>query len=244
VRVVRESPEDLLHSAMLAPDAKVRARFARRGLAWRGRLDRTTQTMLLRQLYVSLYEQRRFREARAIAESAARLRVLPDVLHHDASRAAAAAGDIDDAIAHLRVAAKKAPASRRSLHLWALGSVLFHAHRYAESIAALERAMRWSTRERPLYRAQLELVRIASGAPATDLQAVIDDLARAPCAQGYGRFVLGHLAYAAREFRVARRCLKAFVQRTASSPLAMGIALEPELAMTRATLASLGKMED
>ena len=228
---------------MVAKDAPSRARLARRGLATRAPLDRTTQTMLLRQLYVALFELRRFRDALGVAESAAELRVMPDVIHHDAARAAAAAGDLDAATRHLRTAARRAPASRRSFHWWTLGSTLFHAQRYDEAAAALERAVRWASAERPLYRAQLALVRIAGGGSAPDLQRTIDELARAPCGQGYGRFVLGHLAYAAREFRAARLYLDAFVRRTESSSSAMAIALEPELRMAKATLAKMAPQE-
>jgi tetratricopeptide (TPR) repeat protein len=195
--------------------------------------------MLLRQLYMALLESRRFDDARAVAESAIALRVIPDVLHHDASRAAAAAGDVAGAVAHLRIAARRAPASRRSFHLWTLGSTLFHAQRYDESAAALERAVRWSTHERPLYRAQLALVRIASGEEVEHLQETINELAAAPCGQGYGLFVLGHLAYAAREFHASRRYLDAFVQRRGVWSPATAIALEPEIAMTTSTLAKI-----
>jgi tetratricopeptide (TPR) repeat protein len=233
------SPAELLRRAMSAKDAASRERLARKGLATRAPIDRTTHAMLLRQLYLALFETRRFDEARKIAESAIELRVLRDVMHHDAARAAAAAGDLDDAIAHLRVAARRAPASRRSLHWWTLGSLAFHAQRYDEAAGALERAIRWGTHDRPLFRAQLALVCIAAGEPPRDLQETIDALAAAPCGQGYGRFVLGHLAYAAREFRAARQYLRAFAQRTETLAPAAAIALEPELKMTNATLSKM-----
>jgi tetratricopeptide (TPR) repeat protein len=167
------------------------------------------------------------------------MRVLRDVMHHDAARAAAAAGDLDSAVLHLRSAARRAPASRRALHLWTLGTLLFHAQRYDESAAALERAIQWATTDRPLYRAQLALVWIAAGERPDDLQKTIDELAAAPCGQGYGRFVLGHLAYAAREFRAARQYLGAFVRRTESMPPTMAIALEPEISMSKTTLSKM-----
>jgi tetratricopeptide (TPR) repeat protein len=233
------SPEELLRRAMNAKDAESRQRLARKGLATRAPLDRTTNAMLLRQLYLALFETRRFDEARRIAESAIELRVLRDVMHHDAARAAAAAGDLDAALTHLRAAARRAPASRRALHWWTLGSLAFHAQRYDEAAGALERAMRWATNDRPLYRAQLALVCIAAGEPPRDLQPTIDALAAAPCGQGYGRFVLGHLAYAAREFGAARQYLRAFALRTEKLAPAAMIALEPELRMAQATL---GKM--
>lgn len=238
-RRLATSPEESLRRAMAARTPDTRARWARQGLSTRAPLDRTTQAMLLRQLYLSQFESRRFELAHTTALQALALDVMPDVLHQDAARAALASGKLETALGHLRTAARRSPASRRPFHLWTLGGVLFLAHRYAEAIAALTRATRWGTRDKPLYRAHLALARIASGEVVTDLQDTIDALAQAPCGQGYGRFVLGHLAYAASEWDAARRYLEAFVRRTEAARPSMGIALEPELRMARATLAKM-----
>jgi tetratricopeptide (TPR) repeat protein len=192
--------------------------------------------MLLRQLYLSHYELRRFDRAHALALQALELDVLPDVLQQDAARAALAKGDVTAALVHLRCAARRAPASRRSFHLWTLGSTLLLLHRYAEATVVLARAVRWGTHDKPLYRGHLALVRLAMGERVDDLQAIIDELALAPCAQGYGRFVLGHLAYATGAWAAARRHLRAFVQRTEAARPALAIALDGELRMARATL--------
>jgi tetratricopeptide (TPR) repeat protein len=229
----------MLHKAMAARSPAARARWARQGLAVRSPLDKTTQAMLLRQLYLSHYEARRFAAARQVAQQALELGVLDDVLHQDAARAALATDDVEDAVSHLRMAARRGPASRRPFHLWTLGGVLFMAHRYAEAIAVLARAVRWGTRDKPLYRAHLALVRIASGERVSDLQSAIDELAAAPCGQGYGRFVLGHLAYAAGAWPAARRYLEAFVRRSESSRPSLATALDAELKMARATLAKM-----
>jgi tetratricopeptide (TPR) repeat protein len=213
--------------------------YARRGLATTGPLDRTTHAMLLRQLYLSLFEGRRFRQAHTVALQALELDVLADVLNQDAARAALADGDLENALAHLRAAARRGPASRRPFHLWTLGGTLFLAQRYAEAAAALARAARWGTNDKPLYRAHLALARIAAGEKVDDLEDTIIDLAEAPCGQGYGRFVLGHLAYAAGEWTAAKRYLEAFLKRTTNSRPALGIALEGEIRMTRATLAKI-----
>jgi tetratricopeptide (TPR) repeat protein len=213
--------------------------YARRGLASRAPLDRTTHAMLLRQLYLSLFEGRRFRQAHTVALQALELDVLSDVLNQDAARAALANGELENALAHLRAAARRGPASRRPFHLWTLGGVLFLAQRYAESAAALSRAARWGTKDKPLYRAHLALARMASGEQVDDLQETITQLAEAPCGQGYGRFVLGHLAYAAGEWSAAKRYLEAFLKRTTASRPALEIALEGEVRMTRATLAKM-----
>jgi hypothetical protein len=224
---------------MGARTARSRAMYAKRGLASHAPLERTTHAMLLRQLYLSLYEERRFRQAHTIALQALELDVLSDVLNQDAARASLAEGDLESALGHLRAAARRGPASRRPFHLWTLGSALFLAHRHAEAAAALGRAARWGTRDKPLYRAHLALARIAGGEEVDDLQDTINQLAEAPCGQGYGRFVLGHLAYAAGEWLVAKRYLEAFIKRTTASRPALGIALEGEVRMTRATLAKM-----
>jgi tetratricopeptide (TPR) repeat protein len=224
---------------MAARTAGMRARWAQRGLATRAPLDKTTQAMLLRQLYLSRFEARRFHEAHDIAVQASLLEVMTDVMLQDAARAALAGGDLDGSLAHLRAAARRSPASRRPFHLWTLGGTLFLAHRYVEAIAALTRATRWGTRDKPLYRAHLALARIAGGEPVKDMQETIDQLAQAPCGQGYGRFVLGHLAYAAGEWAAAKRYLEAFVRRTEASRPAMSVALEPEMRMAKGTLAKM-----
>jgi len=227
---------------MTAPTPEGRARFARQGLASKAALDRTTQAMLLRQLYLTHFEKRAFEKARTVAVSAIELGILSDVLHQDAARAAIALGDVDDAVLHLRTAARKGPPSRRPFHLWTLGSLLFLEGRYEDATLALTRAARWGTKDKPLYKAHLALVRIARGhKPKTrELQEVIDELARVPAGQGYGRFVLGHLAYAAGEFAVASRYLEAFVERIEAGRGLLAVSLEREVAMARRTL---GKMK-
>jgi tetratricopeptide (TPR) repeat protein len=233
------APEDFLRKAMAARTARARATYARRGLATRGPIDRTTHAMLLRQLYLSLYEERRFQQAHQIALQALELDVLADVLNQDAARAALASGELESALTHLRAASRRGPASRRPFHLWTLGGALFLAQRYAEAAAALARAARWGTKDKPLYRAHLALAQLAAGEEVDDLQDTINELAEAPCGQGYGRFVLGHLAYAAGEWAAAKRYLEAFLKRTTASRPALGIALEGEVRMTRATLAKM-----
>lgn len=205
-------------------------------MAMRSPLDTTTQAMLLRQLYLAEYEVGRFDRAYSTIVQALELDVLADVLHQDAARAAIAESNVATALSHLRRAARCAPPSRRPFHLWTLGSTLFLLHRYAEATVVLGRAVRWATHDKPLYRAHLALVHLAMGQRVDDLQSTIDDLASAPCGRGYGRFVLGHLAYAARKWPVAQRYLHDFVHRTESGRRALAIALDGELQMARATL--------
>jgi tetratricopeptide (TPR) repeat protein len=233
------SVEDILQRAIAAPTARARRLWARRGLSLRGPIDRTTQSLLLRQLYLAYFEDRRFEKASQISEQLVALDVLPDVAQQDAARAKQALGDVDGAASHLRLAARVSPPNRRAFHYWTLGSLYFLAHRYEDAIAALTRAARWGTTDKPLYQAHLTLARCAAGHPVEDLEGVIERLEEAPSGQGYGRFVLGHLLRYADRHDDARRHLEAFIRRTTTGRIAMAIALDGEVARARETLAHL-----
>ena len=226
---------------MAAPTPRARAIWARRGLATRRRLDRTIQSMLLRQLYLAYYETRRFEKAREIAEQNLRLEVLPDVVHQDAARAAYAMGDVDGAAGHLRLAARVGPAKRRAFHWWTLGSVYYLAGRPHDAVSALTRAARWGTTDKPLYQGHLAVARCAAGEEVPELAALLERLAEVPSGQGYGRFVLGQMAYYDHRWAEARRYLEAFVERSTGGRTAVAIALAGEIALARKTLAGWKK---
>jgi tetratricopeptide (TPR) repeat protein len=234
-----KSPEHHLQKALAARSASVRAKYAKLGLSARRRLDRTTQAMLLRQLYLAHFEARRFDEALDVAVQLIQLQVLADVAHQDAARACQALGDVDRAMGHLRLAARSSPASRRAFHLWTLGGLLYLERRYGQAISALTRAARWGTTDKPLYLGHLALARCAQGESLIDLDGIIDQLEGAPCGQGYGRFVLGRLCGYAGRRDDAIRYLQAFVRRTNRGRPALGIALEGELAEARRTLGEM-----
>ncbi|HZO17298.1 MAG TPA: tetratricopeptide repeat protein [Polyangiaceae bacterium] len=220
---------------MTATTSRARASWARRGLGTRAPHP-DAKAMLLHQLYLALYDDGEFREAYEIAVQATELDVLPDVMHEDAARAMQALGDIEGAVRHLRLAVRLGPASRRAFHWWTLGSVLFLAGRNAEAIAALERAARWGTNDKPLYQGHLALAKCRAGRKVRDLDAIIERLAGCPAGQGYGRFVLGQLAYQSSRFEDARAYLQAFVGRTAKARRPMQIALSGEVEMAQRTL--------
>ena len=235
------APEDYLAHALQAKTAAARANWAQRGLAHRGSLEPTTKAMLLRQLYLAFYASGHFQKAYEIALQMVGLGVLEDVVQQDCARAIHAAGDIDLAVGHLRLAARQAPASRRAFHWWTLGSLLFLAGRHPDAIAAFSRAARWGTRDKPLYRGHLALAKLGAGIQIRGISQLIVKLADCPAGQGYGRFVLGHLAYHADRWDDARAYLTRFVERTARGHAAMAMALRGEVEMARATLASMQK---
>ena len=238
-RVPLMSPEEHLARAMAAQTPRSRAIWARRGLAVRARIDKTTQSMLLRQLYLAHFEQRRFQDAFDVSEQSLCLGVLLDVVHQDAARDCVALGDIDGAAGHLRLAARIGPPSRRAFHWWTLGSMYYVAQRHQEAIGALARAARWGTRDKPLYQGHLAAARCASGLEVDDLADLIEHLSQVPAGQGYGRFVLGQLAYFSGRFRDARGFLEAFIERTEQGRPALAIALDGELGVARRTLGAL-----
>lgn len=233
------TPESLLQRAIGARTAAARARYARKGLASRAPLDRTTQSMLLRQLYLAHFEQQEFRKALEIAEQMVELDTLTDVCQQDVARALTALGDIDAAADRLRLAARNAPARRRAFHLWTLGSTLYLAGRLDEAESAMRRALRWGTTDRPLYAAHLALVQLESGQKVDDVDGIVDQLEEAPCGQGYGRFVLGMLCVHTGRSRDAEKYLRAFVERTLKGRKAMVLSLAGEMALAEEHLARI-----
>jgi tetratricopeptide (TPR) repeat protein len=232
------TPEDMLRKATLARSSGLRAKYAKRGLDHRA-LDRTTRAMLLRQLYLSHMEARRFDDALAIANDMVTVGIMPDVARQDAARACLGLGQRELAIEHLRLASRVSPPSRRAFHLWTLGSVLYLEGRHRDAIGALSRASRWGTTDKPLYQAQLALARIASGERVEDVNDLKERLAEAPCGQGYGRYVLGELAYFVGDYEEARQYLRAFVRRSTNGRVALAVALEGEIQRAKRLLARL-----
>jgi tetratricopeptide (TPR) repeat protein len=223
----------------LAQDSRQRASFARKGLRARGGRDATLRAMLLRQLYLAFMEERRFDRALKVAKEIVVLDVMPDVARQDAARACLGLDAVEEAVGHLRIACRVCPASRRAFHSWTLGSVYYLAERYYEAMSAFRRAAIWGTSDKPLYRAQLALAKLAAGQNVDDLEGLRDALDDAPCGQGYGKFVLGELAYCLGDLDEAHACLGSFVRRTASGRVALQVALERELQKARTLLGRL-----
>jgi tetratricopeptide (TPR) repeat protein len=230
---LRSTPELLLRKATLARTSGTRAKYAERGLAFSAGVDRTTRALLLRQLYLSHMEARRFAEALQAADLMVQANIMPDVARQDAARACLGLGDREAAVAHLRLASRVSPPARRAFHLWTLGSVLYLMGHHREAAGALMRASRWGTTEKPLYLAQAALAKHAAGEACPDLAGLRERLADAPCGQGYGQFVLGELAYIVGDFATARQYLRLFVKRTTSGRVALEVALSGEIAHAR-----------
>jgi tetratricopeptide (TPR) repeat protein len=226
------TPELLLRKATLARTSITRAKYAQRGLAHGAPLDHTTRVLLLRQLYLSHMEGRRFADALVTAEEMVATTVMPDVAHQDAARACLGLGNREKAIDHLRLGSRASPPARRAFHLWTLGTVLYLEGRYQDACGALSRAARWGTGDKPLYLAGLGLARLAAG-ERVDLAELRERLSDAPCGQGYGQFVLGELCFALEDYAGAVRYLRAFLKRVTGGRVALQVSLSGEIARAR-----------
>lgn len=233
-----------LERATRAPSSRVRADCARRGLRTKGAEDATLRAMLLRQLYLANMEDRKFRIALERAVQLIDLGVMSDVARQDAARACLGLNRVEEAVGHLRVAARVSPASRKAFHYWTLGSIYYLVDRFDEAVTALTRATLWGTTDKPLYRGQLALARRAAGQHVPELEALRDALDDAPCGQGYGKFVLGELALCLGDRDEAAACLGSFVRRTSAGRIALQVALERELAKARQLLGELDQDGD
>lgn len=223
------TPELLLRKATLARSSVTRAKYAERGLSHHAPLDHTTRVLLLRQLYLSHMEGRRFADALAVAEQMLSTSVMLDVARQDAARACLGLGEREKAIEHLRIGSRVSPPARRAFHLWTLGTVLYLEGRYPDACGALSRAARWGTRDKPLYLAGLGLARLAAGEKVTDLAELRERLSDAPCGQGYGQFVLGELCFELEDYAGAVRYLQAFLERVTGGRVALQVALSGEI---------------
>ena len=227
-----------LERAMKAKTPAARARHAREGLV--GICDVETQGLLLRQLYLGELEAGHYQRARDVAEQLVALGVLPDVARHDAARACQALGALDDAIVHLREAVRIAPEGRRGFHLSTLGSLLYVAGQASAALEPLQTALGTKDAAAVLVRGQLALARFAAGLidkeHDDELDLAYHELVHDRSGEGYGRFVLGELAFARGDRRSAQIYLQAFLSRVRRSRPAAQAALAPEVSRAEATL--------
>lgn len=217
-----------LERARLASSSRARAKYATSGLAQPG-LETETQAMLLRQLYLSHLQSGRFADALVAAEHMLELDVLPDVARQDAARACIAMEAYDEALEHLRLAGRIAPASRRALHAWTVGCLLYSIGRYSDAVGAFTRAARWGGSSKPLFLSQRALARLRAGEPGVQLERHRRQLFEAPCGQGYGQYVLGELSFELGQYDDARRFLRRFIDKSESGRTAMQVGLLLEL---------------
>ncbi len=235
---------DYLRLAMATEDPREAMRLALEGIAIadeavaRGAVeDPESRLLLLREVFKAHLRSGRPRSAQAIARKMTRLGALAEVAHADLGRACSALGRFEHAARSYRLAARFAPANRRATHWSATAMALWNAGQHDESLAALERALRWSTTTRPLHRAQHAMVEISRGRPTPELAAIIADLDASRAGEGYGRFVLGMIAHMRGEQSKAQPLLAEFIARNSNDAM-RAATLAGEITKARAALVS------
>lgn len=238
---------DCLMRALQATDSASRLAWASRGLALdvqareggAEELDPELQVLLLRQLYLAHVAEDRLAEALAVAEQMVAVGPMLDIAEHDRARVLQALDRLPEAILAQRRSSRAAPPDRRSFQTTALGTLLFFAGEHGAALEVLDRAERWSHRDRPLIRALAAYVELVSGRVPESLEAVRRALTASPLREGYGQFVLGMIALELGDRRRAAVHLRAFLWRNASADRAKAITLREELVRARRALASI-----
>lgn len=233
------SPDDWLARAVAAESADERRACAEEGLACTAPADADTEALLWRELYLADFALGDLTNALQSAIRGADCGEMVDVFYQDAAKAALALGKPTLGLSYLTKAVHVAPLRRRGFHLWSRGALHYILGNLPRASFDMRRAVRCPPENDPLALAHLALVEVSRGNEVEELSDIVGALLDVPAREGYGRFVLGHLAYAASDARAATRYLKAFVDHVSGSDGPTRARLAGELAMTRATLAKL-----
>lgn len=246
VRKLRDRTEsmtadDYLRLAVHSSSPATAAVLANKGLrSGTDTLDPEVATLLLREVFRAHLHAKRLRSAHAVARKMVRLGVLPEVAYADLGRACAALG-WGGAVRAWRLAARHAPARRRSIHWASVASALHHAGLYEQGLSALERATRWSLSTRALHRAHAALIHLDSGVAVDeidDLDGIVQTLEASRAGEGFGRYIVGLLHAAMGHEDEARKNLRHFLRRNAADPMRAST-LAFEIARVRKTLRAI-----
>lgn len=223
---------------MRANTPQLRVQYASEGLTVRG--DRETQCLLLRELHLGELECGRPEGALAAAERMLVFGAFLDVAHQDVARACTVLGLHDRALEHLQCAVDSAPPERLPVHLSALGGLAIALGRPEDAVEPLRRALKANRPAGPptvLIGAQLAIAESAAGMRRdAELELAYHLLLKHPAGEGYGRFLLGVLAFARRDRDRARVHLQAFVARARQQRVAVQAGLAAEIARAEKVL--------
>lgn len=233
-------PEDHLRIALRAKKPEARMASARAGLGFpEDAIEADTKVLLLRQLYIGQLELHLFRAAIDTAKEMAKVGPLKDIALHDRSRAEQAMGDVPAAIASQRLAARHAPAERRSFMLWSLATLQHFYGDVEGALGTLDKGLLIARDDRPLLKAHAAYICLENDEAVEDLAKVRSELGAAKCGEGYGQYILGMIAIHMGDESVAAAHLRAFLRRNARLDPAKALTLREELRRARLTLAKL-----
>ena len=230
-------PEEFLRRACEAPDAATRRREAEAGLKLED-VELDTRVLLLRQRYLAEMADRTYRQAAETAATMASLGPLADIAYHDRCRALQALGEVREALGAQRLAARNAPARRRSFHYWSLATLQHFSGDVDGALASLCKGLRHAHADRPLLEGHEAYVLLDSGTIPEDLDAIRSRLRSARCGEGYGQFVLGMIAHQVGDAPGAITHLRAFLRRNASADEVKVATLREELRRARMALSA------
>ncbi len=230
---------DLLLAALGATRLSEKRELAERGLETlendeEG--DDELEALLLRQLYLCAMEAEDHEEAYDLALCMVDLGELGDIARQDAARAALGLGRVEDALEHIRVAAKVCPDSRRPFHFGHLGALLRFSGHLDQSVEAFSQATRYGGSDAPLYQAQLALAQAEGGGEVPDLKQLRAALENQRPQKGYSQWILGELCFLLGDFEAAARYLERFLERVEDTPRAKNLSLKGEIAHARMLL--------
>src|SRR5262245_26005151 len=135
----RSTPEAMLLAALRARDARTRLARAKAGLEeGDGDVADETRVLLLRQVYLAEIALGWLRRAAATARAMVEVGALRDLALADEARVLSAVGEMGRAVAAQRLAARAAPPTRRSFHLFCLAALHESANDTDAAIRALD----------------------------------------------------------------------------------------------------------
>lgn len=233
------TPEAWLSRAVAAESAEDRRAYAEEGLSVAGPSDADTEALLWRELFLADFALGDFTNALQAAVRGADCGEMSDVFFQDAAKAALALGKPTLALDYLHRASAAAPPERRGFHLWSRGALHYVLGDLPRASFDLRRAVRNEPQDEPLALAHLALVEVSRGNEVVELDEIVRGLLQSRAREGYGAFVLGHLAYAAADHHRASRYLNDFARYVAGADAPTRARLSGELALARATLSKL-----
>ncbi|MBX7196490.1 MAG: hypothetical protein K1X94_30835, partial [Sandaracinaceae bacterium] len=184
-------------------------------------------------------DEDRFKEALEISAQMAAVGPMRDLAQHDRARVLCVRGAVRQAIEAQRHAARLAPPDRRSFQTLGLATLQHFAGDTNGALRTLERAERWSHRDRVLVRAYRVYVELEDDRVPEGLEEVRRALSASPLREGYGQFLLGMIALELGDRPRAAVHLRAFLRKNAAVDRAKELTLREEMRRARIALAEI-----